>query len=189
VPGLFLQPVNQSDLSAIYSGLTEQWHYLGYTPMAGAQVRYWVGWPEGWLGAIGFGAGAWSVAARDPYIGWRPVQRQRRLHLILNHGRFLLAPWVRRPNLASRVLGLCARRLPADFRALYGYAPVLLETFVEPDRFGGDCYRAAHWRCLGQTRGRGKKGPGHQARLPRKTVWVYPLRADFRAVLPGEAAA
>ena len=189
MPGLFLQPVNQPDLSAIYNGLMEQWHYLGYTPMAGAQVRYLVGWPEGWLGALGFGASAWAVAARDQYLGWRPAQRQRRLHLILNNSRFLLAPWVRSANLASRVLGLCAQRLPADFRARYGYAPVLLETFVEEDRFAGVVYRAANWRCLGQTCGRGKKGPGHSARLPRKTVWVYPLRADFRAVLQGEAAA
>ena len=187
VPGFMLQRVDRPDLSAAYNGLMEQCHYLGYTPLAGAQARYLIGWREGWLGAISFGASAWSLAARDQYIGWSPAQRQQHLHLILNNSRFLLAPWARSPNAASRVLGLCARRLPADFQARYGYAPVLLETFVEPDRFVGDCYRAANWRCLGLTQGRGKKGQHHEVPLTRKSVWVYPLRPDFRAVLRGEA--
>jgi hypothetical protein len=189
IPGLFLQRVDKPGLSAVYNGLMEQGHYLGHRLMAGAQARYLIGWPEGWLGAISFGASAWSVAARDDYLGWLPEQRRQRLHLILNNSRFLIAPWVRSPNVASRVLGLCARRLPADFQARYGYAPVLLETFVERDRFTGTCYRAANWRCLGQTLGRGKKGQRHEVPLARKSVWVYPLRPDFRAVLRGEEPA
>ena len=189
IPGLFLQRVDKPVLSAVYNGLMEQCHYLGHRLMAGAQARYLIGWQEGWLGAISFGASAWSVAARDDYLGWLPEQRRQRLHLILNNSRFLIAPWVRSPNAASRVLSLCARRLPADFQARYGYAPVLLETFVEPDRFSGACYRAANWRCLGLTQGRGKKGQWHEVPLTRKSVWVYPLRPDFRAVLRGEAPA
>ena len=183
VPGLLLERVSKPELSAVYNELMTQWHYLGYTALAGAQVRCLLGWREGWLGALSFGASAWSVAARAEFIGWPPAERQQRLHLILNHSRFLLVPWARSPNLASRALSGCAQRLPADFRVLYGYAPVLLETFVAQDRFAGAAYRAANGRCVGQTQGRGKKGPRHQAPCPRKTVWVYPLRPDFRAVL------
>lgn len=186
IPGFFLQRVAKRQLSCIYNGLIDRFHYLGYTPLAGAQVRYLIGWGEGWLGAISFGASAWSVAARDAYIGWEPAERRERLHLVVNNSRFLIAPWVRSPNLASRVLGLCARRLPADFQEIYGYAPVLLETFVECGRFEGSCYRAANWRCVGQTQGRGKKGQRHEGRVARKMVWVYPLHRRFRELLRGE---
>jgi len=186
IPGFFLQRVGTPELSSTYNGLIDQHHYLGYTPLAGSQLRYLIGWTEGWLGAISFGASAWSVAARDQYIGWGPQERKDRLHLIVNNSRFLIAPWVRSSNLASRILGLCARRLPCDFQEIYGYAPVLLETFVEEGRFDGACYRAANWRCIGQTQGRGKKGQRHEARVARKRVWVYPLHRNFRAVLKGE---
>ena len=185
---LLLQRVDgKTAASKTFNELIEQNHYLGYTPMAGAQVRYLIGGPTGWLGAISFGAGAWAVAARDRYIGWSAAARQARLHLVLNNSRLLLAPGVRSPNLAARVLSRCARRLPADFRELYGYAPVLLETFVELARFGGGCYRAANWQCVGHTQGRGKKGSRDGPGVPRKAVWVYPLHPRFRAVLRGEA--
>ncbi len=101
----------------------------------------------------------------------------------MNNARFLLLPWVRVRNLASRVLALAARRVPEDFHARYGERPVLLETFVETPRFAGTCYRAANWQYLGETAGRGKCDVTHQAALPRKAVYVYPLAADFRRAL------
>jgi len=111
------------------------------------------------------------------------VARQKALSLIVNNLRFLILPWVNCANLASAVLGRCGRQLPQDFAARYGYAPVLVETFVERGRFLGSCYRAANWFCVGQTRGRGKRDQFHRAHLRLKDVWLYPLRSDFRRYL------
>jgi uncharacterized protein DUF4338 len=121
------------------------------------------------------------VAARDKFLGWdRAPGAQKSLGLIVNNLRFLILPWVRCANLASQVLGRCGRQLPQDFAARYGYAPVLLETFVERERFLASCYRAANWFCVGQTRGRSKRDQFHRAGLPLKDVWLYALRRDFR---------
>jgi hypothetical protein len=167
----------------------QQYHYLGYSATAGAQQRYLIVSDQGVLGAMGFGAAAWKVHARDDWIGWDPAQRRRVLHRIINHTRFLILPWVRCANLGSRVLALAAQRVGADFRARYGYAPVLLESFVQSDRFTGGVYRAANWQCLGLTRGRGRNSRSHTPAQPVKSVWVYPLVRDFRAVLAGAPAA
>jgi hypothetical protein len=123
------------------------------------------------------------VAARDRWIGWERGQREAHLGRVANNARFLLLPWVRVRNLASRVLSLAAARVGDDFAARYGERVVLLETFVEVPRFAGTCYRAANWRYVGETQGRGKCDVSHRAELPRKGVYVYPLQADFRAAL------
>jgi hypothetical protein len=166
--------------SARWNGLIARYHYLGYTPLAGAQLRYLIGWQGGVLGALGFGAAAWKVAARDRWIGWDRAARERHLPRVLNNARFLLLPWLEVRNLASKVLALASRRIAVDFEARYGIRPVLLESFVEVPRFRGICYRAANWACLGETRGRGKCDRSHRARLPVKAVYVYPLQGDFR---------
>jgi hypothetical protein len=187
--GLRLEGVRSPADAQRYRTLLQQYHYLGYSATAGAQMRYLVASDEGILGAIGIGAAAWKVQARDAWIGWNQAQRRARLHLVVNNTRFLLLPWVRCANLGSKVLALCARRLGADFRERYGYAPVLLETFVERERFTGGVYRAANWQCVGHTLGRGRNSQSHAASLPVKAVWLYPLRGDFRAALAGGPAA
>jgi hypothetical protein len=183
LPGLALRRVKGKPSSALYNALMDRHHYLGYSPMAGAQVRYLIVWEQGVLGGIGFGASAWKTAPRDRFIGWSRAVRHQNLHLILNNSRFLILPWVHSANLASKVLSLCARRIPEEFKREYGYAPVMLESFVERDRFTGHCYRAANWECVGRTQGRGKthvyKAPG----VPVKDIWLYPLRRDFRRFL------
>lgn len=183
--GLTLHPVLSPAQSTLYNGLLERHHYLGFVPMAGAQLRYLIGWDQGWLGVLGFGAAAWQVRDRDRFIGWEPAQRKARLHLVVGNARFLILPWVRCPHLASKVLALGLRRLPADFQQRYGYRPVLAETFVQEDRFAGTAYRAANWRHVGRTQGRGKLGRWQDQRLPRKAVWVYPLHSRFREILTG----
>lgn len=160
-----------------------RFHYLGYNALPGAQQRYLIEHADGLLGAIGFGASAWKVASRDRWIGWTPAQRKARLHLVLNNARFLLLPWVRVRNLASWVLSRCARRIQDDFQDRYGYRPVLLETFVEKDRFHGTCYRAANWIHVGETKGRGKLDRHHDKALPVKRVLLYPLESGAREVL------
>ena len=178
-----LVPVVDRKTSALWNALIDRYHYLGYQPLPGAQIRYLVRCSGGVLGAIGFGAAAWKVAARDRWIGWGREAREGHLPQVLNNSRYLILPWVQVRNLASRVLSLAARRIGADFEARYGIRPVLLETFVEVPRFRGTCYRAANWACLGRTTGRGKCDRTHSARLPLKDVYVYPLQRDFRACL------
>lgn len=166
-----------------YQALMSQHHYLGCKPMAGAQLRYLM-WSGKWLlGGLGFGAAAWMMAARDRWIGWSAHQREQRLEWIVNNSRFLLLPWVQCRHLGSWILGRVARQLPRDWQSRYGYQPVLLESFVDKERFAGTCYQAANWLCLGQTQGRGKLEKSHGAVLSIKRIFVRPLRADFRELL------
>ncbi len=179
LPALCLDVVATPAEAALYRQMMAHYHYLGDTPLAGAQMRYLIRCQTTVLGAMGFGASAWSVAVRDRLIGWSPAQRQQQLHQIVNHSRFLLLPWVRSPNLASHVLARIVRQLPDQWQARYGYRPVLLESFVERERFEGTCYQAANWRCLGLTKGRGKLEKTGRPVLPVKWVFIYPLCSDF----------
>ena len=160
-----------------------RYHYLGYTPLAGNQMRYSVYAGERLLALIGFGASAWKLADRERYIGWNTEQRLRNLPLVVNNTRFLILPWVQSKGLASRILALAARQLPHDWQQRYGYRPLLLETFVEWPRHAGTCYKAANWQWVGRTTGRGKKSTSHRQQLPVKDIWLYPLRRDFAALL------
>ncbi len=180
---LRLQLVASEGDSRLWNEYVDRYHYLGYTPLPGAQLRY-VARVEGRvLALLGFGAAAWKTAPRDDFIGWTVRERESRLHLVVNNARFLILPWVTSKYFASKLLGLAARRLPGDWHARYGYRPVLLETFVEKERFSGTCYRAANWLCLGDTQGRGKLDRHRLHTLPLKSVWVFPLTPRFRRLL------
>ena len=177
----FRQVQSRSD-SALWNELIQRYHYLKYKPLAGAQIRYLVYSGPDLLAILGFGASAWALAPRDRFIGWTNRQRQANLHLVVNNARFLILPWIHGENLASRILSRVVRQLPQDWQSRYGYAPVLLETFVERDRFRGTCYRAANWMNVGRTQGRGKLDP-HRYALPVKEIFLYPLRKHFRRQL------
>jgi hypothetical protein len=181
--GLRLEIVEGERLSRIFNALVQKYHYLGYRPLPGAQIRYLIKSEEGILGAISFGGAAWKVAARDNWIGWDARTRERNLPGIINNTRFLILPWVKVKNLASRVLCLCVKRLKEDMPVRYGYCPVLLETFVDKERFEGTCYRAANWLRLGQTKGRGKHDRHHRAAIAVKDIYVYPLKKNFQKSL------
>jgi hypothetical protein len=140
-------------------------------------------------GCLQFSSPAWRVEARDQWIGWTDTVRKKRLQRIVNNSRFLILPSVQVKGLASHVLSLVSRQLPEDWYASYRVRPVLLETFVEQERYRGTCYRAANWICLGQTRGRGRMDRDHREGEPIKTVWVYPLDKRFRQILHGERSA
>jgi len=175
-----LHPIEDRKDSFLWNELIERYHYLGHEPQPGAQIRYLVRWGPDHLAALGFGAAAWKVAPRDRFIGWTPQERQRNLRLIVNNARFLILPWIEARNLASRILSLAVKRLPQDWQIRYGYKPVLVETFVEQERFRGTSYRAANWIHVGVTQGRGKLDRYHRHALPIKDVYVYPLQKDFR---------
>ena len=179
---LRLQRVDGTD-SAVWNEYIDRYHYLGYKPLPGAQLRYFASAGDRLVGLLGFGAAAWKTGPRDAWIGWSREQRQRNLGGVVNNARFLILPWIRVASLASKLLAMASRVLPQDWEGRYGYRPVLLETFVEAERFAGTCYRAANWTCVGQTQGRGKLGDHRLGQVPVKTVWVYPLTKDFRGQL------
>lgn len=191
VKGLQLLPVHGDRmLSRQWKQVVERYHYLGYRPLCGAQMRYLIVCAHGIVGALSFSAAALQVRARDRWIGWSAPARRAHLRYVACNSRFVIVPQVRVPNLASKVLGLAAQRLGADWQARYGYAPLLLETYVEAKRFRGICYRAANWQQVGMTRGRGRGDRGHgHARSP-KHVFVLPLCQEARERLceaPGPA--
>lgn len=169
--------------SLLWNAYIQRYHYLGHQLMPGAQLRYFVRVAGQIVALLSFGASAWKIKPRDDCIGWTTEQRRRNLHLIVNNARFLILPWIRCRNLASRILALISRRLPDDWQVRYGYRPVLLETFVEKPRFTGTCYRAANWQYLGDTQGRGKLDRLHLQAEPLKSIWVYPLISHFRRQL------
>jgi hypothetical protein len=180
---LSFEPVLTRPDSLLYNELIERYHYLGYTPLPGAQMRYLAYGSGRLLAALGFGAAAWALAPRDQFIGWSKTKRVQNLHLIVNNARFLILPWVNSRNLASRILASVARRLPRDWMTRYGYSPVLLETFVHKDRFQGTCYRAANWIHVGLTQGRGKLDRENRRSLPIKHIFLYPLHKNFQQLL------
>jgi hypothetical protein len=182
VQALRLVPVSRAtpELSALWNDLVARYHYLGYQPLVGAQQRYLIGSADGWLGAVGFSAAAWQVAARDRWIGWSAAARCAHLPLVVCNSRLLILPGVQVANLASKVLSLCAKRVPADWQATYGYEPVLVETYVDRERFAGTCYRAANWIWVGATQGRGRQDRGHRGAQGVKDIYLCPLRPTWR---------
>lgn len=188
-----LQPVSlmrieQADCSAsrLWNELMNRYHYLGAGPLCGAQMRYLIRSGRGeWLGGLAFSAAAWQVKARDQWIGWSASARREHLHRVIANSRFLIRPSCRVPNLASQVLSLALRQVARDWAERYGYEPLLVETFVEAERFEGTCYRAANWLEVGKTAGRGRQDRGHTASQAVKRVFVYPLQAQARQQLGG----
>ena len=158
--------------------LVEEHHYLRFHGVVGRGLRHVAVHGETWLALIGWQPGAFKLAARDRWIGWSAEQQFRRLHLIANNSRFAILTPERVPNLASRVLGLSLRRVSADIQAVHGYPALLAETFVDPARFAGTCYRASNWRSLGMTRGFARD-PGAAPRWRHhgqpKEVFVFEL--------------
>lgn len=174
----------------LWKELVDRYHYLGHKTAVGGQVRYLVRTKGGiLLGCLGFSAAAWKSAARDQWIRWNAAQREQNLERIVDNSRYLILPWIRVKGLASKTLAQAARTLPLDWERAYGYRPVLLESFVEIERFRGTCYRAANWICVGQTQGRSKYDQHHQYAKPIKSIWLYPLAKNFRQVLCPPAAA
>ena len=161
------------------------YHRLGDPQVFGAQIRYMITTEGHDLGCLLFSASSWALAPREKWIGWTSEERKTRLHLILNNSRFMLFPWVRVKNLASRALSMAARRIQRDWLDEYCYAPVLLETFVEPP-YKGTCYKASNWTYLGETQGRGRNDRHNEWALTQKSIYVLPLQRDFRDVLKGK---
>lgn len=157
-------------------------HYLGCPRPVGEALWYVATAGDTWVACLAWATAALKCRPRDAWIGWAPPLQWRRLPLVVNNVRFCLLPPAR-PNLASRVLALTLRRLSADWEWAHGHPVLLAETFVDPVRFRGTCYRAAGWACLGVTRGFAKRNMRYVAHGHPKTVWVRPLRPGAVAAL------
>lgn len=159
----------------------ERYHYLGYRLPFGAQLRYFIKSQENILGCLQFSSPAWKMAPRDKWISWDDEQRKRNLQKIINNSRFLIFPWVKVKNLASSALGLAVKVVADDWQERFTYRPVLVETLVDQSRFRGTCYKAANWRHVGTTTGRGRMDREHKRHgVSPKDIYLYPLVRTFR---------
>jgi hypothetical protein len=159
---LKVEPVQDSNQSHLWNEYIQRYHYLGYAPVPGDQIRYIVRFQDQTVALLSFRAAVWKTAPRDQFtclrathrqVGWTHPKRKENLHLIINNARFLILPWVQTPNLASRILSMTTKRVAHDWERLYQYSPVLVETFVEIRRFTGTCYQAANWIYWGKQKG------------------------------------
>ena len=177
---LTLQMVRLSPTEGLWDHLVHEYHYLGNPWIVGSHLKY-LAYLDGQLVAcLGWGSAAWKVGCRDEYIGWDRVSRKKNLALLANNVRFLVLPWVRVENLASKALAANIARVATDWQAFYQQALVLLETFVDMSSYRGTCYRAANWIHVGQTLGVAKSGNRHRHHGRPKAVYLYPLTKDFR---------
>lgn len=158
-----------------WNRLMREHHYLGFQGWVGESLRYVAEWQGGWVALVGWCAAALKCSARDRWIGWPEVLQRQRLALVANNARFLILPGPRVTNLASRVLGLTLQRLSSDWQQVHGHPVWLAESFVDPQRFAGTCYRAAGWIEVGRTQGFGRRSAGYVAHGEPKAVWLRPL--------------
>lgn len=185
-----LQPLRVEEVShqptgrRMLSAALRQFHDLGYGGTVGENLQYCLkDRRDRPLAFLLFGAAAWKCQDRDGFIGWSMEARERHLGLVANNARFLILPWTRVPGLASWFLSRVGRRIQQDWQAKYGHSVVLLETFVESNRFRGTAYQAANWRRVGRTKGRTRQDRAHRAEAPVKEIYLYPLQRNFREVL------
>mgnify|MGYP001824059175 CR=1 FL=1 len=181
-----LEAVAGHEPTALWNALVQRYHPLGYKRPFGCSLRYFITSARGRLGCLLMASGARALRSRDEWIGWSAQQRLANLPLVVNNSRFLVFPWICVKLLASHVLGRLARHVREDWHARWGYRPVLMETFVDPSKHRGICYRAAGWIELGKTSGEGLKLRGHSYHTNQKLIFVRPLVRDFRASLLSE---
>jgi hypothetical protein len=180
---LEFRQVRRTTEEPVFNGLIEEHHYLGYTQPVGEHLKYLVSALERPIACLAWSSAPLQLGPRDRFIGWSPEARRRNLRFLAYNTRFLILPWVRVPHLASHLLGRMARLLPADWERIYGHTLHYLETFTDPSRFRGTCYRAANWVFLGRTTGRGKDAPTKKRTVPLKEILGYPLSPRFRELL------
>ena len=177
---LEIRQVRRTPDEAVFNALLQQHHYLGYTQPVGEQLKYMVFAHGRPIACMAWSSAPRHLGSRDRFIGWSAQSRLANIRLLAYNTRFLILPWVTVPHLASHLLGRIARRLSADWHAVYGHPIYFLETFVDPQRFAGTCYRAANWVHLGVTTGRGKDAPTYTPNRSIKNVLGLPLVKDFR---------
>jgi hypothetical protein len=182
---LEIRLVRRAQGEQLFGHLLSRYHYLGYSRPVGEHLKYLIYAQGQPVAALAWSSAPRHLGPRDRFIGWSAPQRRAQIHLVAYNSRFLILPSVKVPHLASHLLARVARQIAADWQALYEHPVCLLETFIDPERFAGTCYRAANWQYLGLTTGRGKAAQTKRPNRSLKQLWVCPLRPDFRRQLCG----
>jgi hypothetical protein len=178
-----VEQVRRTGDEPLFNSLMEEHHYLGYEQPVGEHLKYLV-WAQGRpVACLAWSSAPRHLGSRDRYIGWGAEERRRNIRLLAYNTRFLILPWVRVEHLASHVLGRMAAQISDDWQRMYGHPIYFLETFVDPERFRGTCYRAANWVAMGKTTGRGKQSDSRVPNRSIKEVLGYPLHRRFRELL------
>ena len=180
---LKFQQVRRTPDEPLFNSLMEEHHYLGYEQPVGEHLKYLVWAQDRPVACLAWSSAPRHIGSRDRYIGWSAVARRRNIRFIAYNTRFLILPWVRVEHLASHILGRMAARISADWEQLYGHPIHFLETFVDPERFRGTCYRAANWVLLGRTTGRGKDDQTRKPNRSIKEILGLPVTRRFRQLL------
>jgi Domain of unknown function (DUF4338) len=178
-----LQQVRRTGDEPLFNSLMEQHHYLKYEQPVGEHAKY-LAWAQGRpIACLAWSSAPRHLGSRDRYIGWSAEARRRNIGFIAYNTRFLILPWVRVPHLASHLLGRMAAILSDDWQRMYSHPIYFAETFIDPSRFRGTCYRAANWQLLGLTTGRGKNDQTNKPNRPTKEILGLPLTPRFREYL------
>jgi hypothetical protein len=180
---LSFQQVRRTSDEGLFNSLMEQHHYLGYEQPVGEHLKYLVRAHGRPIGCMAWSSAPRHLGSRDRHIGWSAEARRRNIRFVAYNTRFLILPWVAIPHLASHILGRIASSLPNDWQQLYGHPVYYAETFIDPGRFRGTCYRAANWKLLGLTTGRGKDSASKRPNRSIKEILGYPLNPRFRELL------
>ena len=180
-----LRLVTEPKEQARWNTLVRRHHYLKEHRLVGESLRYVAEQDGQWIALLGWSSAAFHLRPRDAWIGWTDGQRQARRHLLACNARFLiLHAKAQRPNLASHLLARNLERLSADWLQHYGHPLLLAETFVDPQRFEGTCYRAANWIPLGLTQGFARSRLDfYQLHAQPKAIFLYPLHPQARQIL------
>ena len=177
---LQIRQVRRTPEEALFNSLIQHHHYLSYSRPVGENLKYLISAGGRPVACLAWSSAPRHLGSRDRYIGWDKHARLKNIRLLAYNTRFLILPWITVAHLASHILGRIARMISADWQRLYAHPIYFLETFIDPQRFRGTCYRAANWIYLGDTTGRGKDAPTYEPNRSIKQVLGYPLRPDFR---------
>lgn len=180
---LNIRQVRRTDEEKLFNSLLDRYHYLGYTHPVGEQLKFVVYAQERPIACLGWSSAPRHLGPRDRFIGWSAEARRRNIRFLAYNTRYLILPFVQVEHLASHILGCMARLLPLEWERVYGHPVHYLETFIDPGRFRGTCYRAANWQYLGLTSGKGKDCRDKKPNRSLKEILGYPLRKDFRRLL------
>jgi len=178
-----IEQVRRTDHERLFNGLMEQHHYLAYEQPVGEHLKFLV-WAKGRpIACLAWSSAPRHLGSRDRYIGWSAEARRRNIRFLAYNTRYLILPWVRVPHLASHILSRMASQLSPEWERMYDHPMYFAETFIDPTRFRGTCYRAANWKFLGLTTGRGKNDHTYKPNRPIKEVLGLPLTPRFRELL------
>ena len=178
-----IEQVRRTAHEPLFNGLIEHHHYLSYEQPVGEHLKYLVWAQRRPIACLAWSSAPRHLGSRDRYIGWSATARRRNIRLVAYNTRFLILPWIRVLHLASHILGQVTNSLSHDWEQMYGHPIYFAETFIDPARFRGTCYRAANWRFLGMTTGRGKASTSKRPNRSFKEVLGYPLTPRFRELL------